>query len=1048
MFEEQFTKNLKQRFTPYFFYLGENYPKEFITFISKRKVHDGEEFTFQLEDRYSYMNYSVAIKKVRDRFYFNCDCRRFRMEQKCEHIPACFLHYAHLFFSRTDKDIESISKRILEHYKMKEERKTVKEEVNIDVKITFYERYYDKVAEVSIKVGTDRLYALNESKIKKLLNAYRYQNEKVTFGKQFTYNPEKHFFKKENKEFLEFLSMRMQKYYRSVLNFDEDEINLLFEKLEKIDFEIDGLGKFHGIQKTSPFHFNLTKKEDKFILNIPEAKEYELITKDGNYARINDKIYKIPHKYHTLLELLTESNLDKLIFNAEEFGIFNKGLLPVIKDDIKVDEAIKDVIISTKPTPKLYFDLMKPGIIGHIKFLYKDEEIDYFDPIKSNVLRDLAYENEVENDLLELGFTSKNKSFLLEDTELIGNFLEGNMQNLASKYEIFTTKKFENMRVIKKNNITSTFFIGQDNILSYHFDLGEINEKDLPSLLDSLKKRKKYYRLKNGNIIDLNDKKLEELSHFLEDMEIDGKTFDGEIPKYRALYLSSLKNEEFSIIRTNDLFEDFIQKFNNYKNVELNFTKNEKKILRDYQLTGVKWLYQIHKCDFGGILADEMGLGKSLQVMIFIKKLLEEDNTSKFLIVVPTSLMYNWDREFQKFNLGLNYQIIAGNKKEREKLINEDTNIYITSYGLLREDIDLYEDKNFKVCILDEAQNIKNPKTGITKCTKKIKSETRLALTGTPLENSMLELWSIFDFIMPGFLSSESKFNQKYKIKAFDEEENNLLTRLNHQISPFILRRKKKDVIKDLPDKIENNIYIDLTEKEKKLYMANVKDAKETMDKLIKEEGFQKAKFIILQLLTKLRQLCIDPRILYSNIKEKSSKIETLIKVVKEVIAHGHKVLIFSSFRTSLDIVAQEFNNENITSYRIDGSVQSKKRMELVEKFNHDNTNVFLIMLKSGGTGLNLTAADIVIHLDLWWNPQAESQATDRAHRIGQKNVVEVIKLVTKGTIEEKIFDLQKKKKMLSDKLIEGDDREKNLLSTLSEKELRNLLSYENKEEL
>ena len=238
-----------------------------------------------------------------------------------------------------------------------------------------------------------------------------------------------------------------------------------------------------------------------------------------------------------------------------------------------------------------------------------------------------------------------------------------------------------------------------------------------------------------------------------------------------------------------------------------------------------------------------------------------------------------------------------------------------------------------------------------------------------------------------------------------------------------------------------------MTEKEKKLYLASLKEAKEKMDKMILEEGFQKSKFVILQLLTKLRQLCIDPRIVYDNIQEKSSKLENLIKVIQEVTEHGHKVLLFTSFRSALDLVEREFRNEKITSYRIDGSVPSKQRMELVEKFNHDDTNVFLIMLKSGGTGLNLTSADIVIHLDLWWNPQAESQATDRAHRIGQKNVVEVIKLITKGTIEEKILELQNKKKILSDKLIEGEDRDQNLLSILSEKEIRNLLSYENNEE-
>jgi SNF2 family DNA or RNA helicase len=300
---------------------------------------------------------------------------------------------------------------------------------------------------------------------------------------------------------------------------------------------------------------------------------------------------------------------------------------------------------------------------------------------------------------------------------------------------------------------------------------------------------------------------------------------------------------------------------------------------------------------------------------------------------------------------------------------------------------------------------------------------------------------------MPGFLSNESKFLSRYKVTDINEESSNRLSLLNQLITPFILRRKKKDVIKDLPEKINNNIFIDLSEKEKKLYASVVKDARDEMDRLIDKDGYQKAKFMILVLLTRLRQLCIDPKLVFDDKTLPSSKIENLIKVIKEIIENGHKILLFTSFKSALEIVKKELNKEKITNYTIDGSVSPKKRMELVNKFNQDDTNVFLIMLKSGGTGLNLTSADVVIHLDLWWNPQAENQATDRAHRIGQKNTVEVIKLITKGTIEEKILELQDKKKILSDKLIEGEGRDQSILDQLSEKELRNLFAFENKED-
>ena len=379
-------------------------------------------------------------------------------------------------------------------------------------------------------------------------------------------------------------------------------------------------------------------------------------------------------------------------------------------------------------------------------------------------------------------------------------------------------------------------------------------------------------------------------------------------------------------------------------------------------------------------------------------------------------------------------------------LRNCNKNIMISTYGLVREDSEEYQNIHFKTIIIDEAQNIKNPVSNTTRALKTLNSDTKIALTGTPIENSIIELWSIFDFIMPGFLSSLTKFKSKYQFKEFDEEASKMLEALNKIISPFILRRKKKDVIKELPEKICNNIFIELNDKQKEIYVSELKKANELIDEAVKKDGFDKSRFMILRLLTRLRQIAIDPSIIFDNYNYGSSKIDTLLDVLEEVISNNNKVLVFTSFKTALNIVKNRLNERGISSYVIDGSVGSKERIDLVNKFNVDDTNVFLIMLKSGGTGLNLTSANVVIHLDLWWNPQAENQATDRVHRIGQKNVVEVIKLVTKGTIEEKILELQDKKKLLNDKLIDATDLDTNIISSLSEKEIKYLLQYENKE--
>ena len=582
--------------------------------------------------------------------------------------------------------------------------------------------------------------------------------------------------------------------------------------------------------------------------------------------------------------------------------------------------------------------------------------------------------------------------------------------------------------------------------MSYKFNVEGINQEDLNSLFSALKQKKRYYKLKNNNVVSLEDnEELEQLNNLITDLDL-SKTdiLEGDvvIPKYRAIYIDSLKNSKYKNIETNNLFDEFISNFKKYKNLSVSFDKDDEKILRDYQKDGVKWLNTIYKCDLGGILADEMGLGKSLQTITFIKQILKEKPLAKIIIVVPTALVYNWEKEFSKFAPQLKYVAVSDTVAKRQEIFaNKDKyNIFITSYGLIRNDKDEYEDMDFELCVVDEAQNIKNYQATMTKEIKKIKAKCKIALTGTPVENNVTELWSIFDFTMPGYLNSVVKFREKYNIKDVDEKGLEVLNNLSNQIKPFILRRKKSDVVKSLPKKIENKIYIDLPDKQKILYMKVLKDTKKEMDEMIRDGGFEKSRMKILQLLMKLRQVCIDPSVMYENYTGDRIKIDELLRVVKESIENNHKILIFSSFKRVLDNVKELFAKNDITYYMIDGSVKSKDRMYMVEKFNNDDTNCFLITLKSGGTGLNLTGADTVIHLDIWWNPQVENQATDRAHRIGQTKTVSVIKLVTKGTIEERIIELQDKKKILSENLIEGKSDSESL-SSLSEKDIKKLLS-------
>ena len=1029
---------------------GMNYEESYIDYINCTYFDNSKRFQFLVESESSYQKYMVQIEMVgQDIKKTLCTCLQFQQYHSCKHVAACLIIYSNKMFSLPKETITKKSVAFLEKLKKQFTQEHLKkEEVFLEPYLSFESSYYHDYLVLKVKIGQEKKYSLL-GKLSSFLNEIRL-NHPYSFGANFTFEPQRHYFSKESLELLNLLDM-MRKYYRVSGNsiYLDDTLFKQIIKLFPNKIHMENPERIVPLKKEFPLTTELSKTDDKYRVILKETELIKPLTEDYEYVYFKNCIYHLTKDQSFFLKESLHTNLEELLIPESEFTNLQKNVIRLVKDHISLDDSVSNLVIVNNPDVKFYIDINEEDILCTPKFIYQEEEISYFDK-SSTILRDIDYENEVVRILDKYAFQIGKDCLYLEDLTDICAFLEEGLDELASEYPVFTSEKVKNTKILKKSNISSTFSIGKDNILHYEFDLGNIPNEELDKVMASLKQKKKYYRLKNGDILSLEDQALQELNALTEELELsknDLNNAQGEIHKYRALYLDSIKNSKYKIIKTDSLFKEFIDQFKEFQNVEVNFTKEEQKILRDYQILGIKWLYMIHKCGFGGILADEMGLGKSLQTIYFMHKILKEDKTAKLLIVCPTSLVYNWESEFLKFAPEMSYHVFAEQKEKRhEELENYQGNVYITSYGLLREDLELYQEKSFKIFVIDEAQNIKNPTTGLTKAVKSIKADTKLALTGTPIENSIVELWSIFDFIMPGFLSNLMKFQKKYKVKDFDEETNQLLENLRMQIKPFILRRKKNEVIKDLPPKIENNIYIDLNEEQKKIYAAEVKYANDEMTKLVQSGGFTKNKMMILSLLTKLRQICISPEITLKDYQGGSSKMENLLKIIKEQVLNGHKILLFTSFKTALELVKKALDEENISNYTIAGDVSAQKRKMLVDAFNKDNTNVFLIMLKSGGTGLNLTSADVVIHLDLWWNPQAENQATDRTHRIGQTKTVEVIKLICKGTIEEKILDLQQKKKMLSDKMIEEGMNDSDYLKSLTEKDIRDLLAYENKE--
>ena len=1023
--------------------------KYFITHVSSDKININERVHYFIVDSDIGFGYNEVffLKKRNESVGARCDCQNFLRNKSCKHIVACMLKYPEMTLPEPVDPVD-ISKNILNSFL---ENKTknkleIKQELKLDVELDLS----NEVATFKLKVGLTKTYVLNTfNKFNDFVNAFN-NNQKYKFGVNFTYDPDKHYFGDSNLELIKFFNgyKRNNTYYYSPKNdlFELSDRDLMFllDKLQNSTFTVTNCGVINQIKKELPTNFNLDYKDNLYHLNIEKYEDYKIVDEYCKYVVYEKTLYIIPDIYSKILKSFFDNNISEIIFDRKNEKTFRDGLLKRVIGKVISTDNVKDIVISKKPKASLYFDFKREKIECEIKLDYNNNVINYCD-VNSKRVRDEEYEQNLIKEILFYNFEIKKDKIELKNLDDIGDFLNEGLINLSEKYNIYTSKKIDNINMIKISNIKSNFSIGKDGIMSYSFSTDNIKLEELDKVLSSLNSEKKYYKLKNGNIIDLkNNQELNELNDIFNDLNINGDTSLGvmNIPKYRAFYIDSLKSNKYSIIETDNGFDKFIDNFKKYKDTKIKLSKDLKEVLRDYQKEGVKWLYTIYKCDLGGILADEMGLGKSLQTIAFIKLILMEKKDAKIMIVCPTALVYNWKREFDKFAPDLKYVTVADNKEKRKQVIKEidKYNIFITSYGLVRNDNDEYENIDFELCIIDEAQNIKNYQSNMSREIKKIKARTKIALTGTPLENSVLELWSIFDFIMPGYLNSINKFRENYGVSDVDSKSLSKLTNLNYQISPFILRRKKKDVIKDLPDKIENNIYLELPDMQKTLYLKVLKESEEEINDLIEKEGFMKSRFKILQLLMKLRQICVDPNVLYSNYKGESVKFVKMLEIVKDYIEEGHKILIFSSFKRVVDKVKNMFDENGITSYMISGDVKSKNRMELVDKFNKDDTNCFLITLKSGGTGLNLTSADVVIHLDIWWNPQVENQATDRAHRIGQKNTVSVIKLITKGTIEERIIELQEKKKLLSDNLIEGKNNA-DTLSSLSEDDIKNLLA-------
>lgn len=747
-------------------------------------------------------------------------------------------------------------------------------------------------------------------------------------------------------------------------------------------------------------------------------------------------IYRCSREFKTGMQVFLEQLLgvpgehSEVLIHDHDIPLFYERVLKKIRRYCTVDAGEVDFEIY-KPKElaiRFYFDsgganevTMCPTLsYGDFSFHPMEDE-----KVPRTVCRDVPGEFRVSQLITRyFKFREDGAKHLIirDDEEEIYRLLTEGIPQFMEMGEVFLSDPFRQMEVLPSPKIALSVNMS-DGYVWLDLDSEEMSGAELNRILSEYSGKKKFVRLKNGQFMTLDDGGLLTVADLVQRFSVSKNEIQEKkikLPGYRALYLDSLLKENTGISTyRSHFFKALVRDMKSVEDSDFDVPDTLKKVLRLYQKRGFYWMKTLDHYGFGGILADDMGLGKTIQVLSLLLDEKQRGQTLPSLIVCPASLIYNWESEIRQFAPQLKTAALSGTAKEREEMLADwkEYDVLVTSYDLLKRDVMLYEPLEFRFQIIDEAQYIKNAATQSARVVKSIKAVRRFALTGTPIENRLAELWSIFDFLMPGFLFGYQKFKKEYEIPIMKGEETGAGRHLQMIIGPFVLRRLKKDVLKELPEKMETVVYSKLEGEQRKVYSAYASKLRQSLEGSGEKE-YATGKIQILSELTRLRQLCCDPRLCLDRYGGESAKLSTCLQLVQSAIEGGHKILLFSQFTTMLDLIGKALEKEGIQYYSLTGSDSKETRQLRVSEFQTNEIPIFLISLKAGGTGLNLTAADVVIHYDPWWNVAAQNQATDRTHRIGQQKQVTVFKLIAKDTIEENIMKLQQLKENLANQII------------------------------
>ncbi|MBB5173705.1 DEAD/DEAH box helicase [Texcoconibacillus texcoconensis] len=1019
----------------------------------------------------------VDFDKNNDIYSYECECKAFdQYPGACKHIVALLTHLkkkqentldvfprpSHL---QKERRTAQLIEAFQDLYETKKQTFHERQILNVEyiLHLTGTQSFNDDgFVELEMKVGPKRTYVVKN--IATFLESVK-EEKPLKFTKLFTYHPTDFAFTNEDQQIIELLydilRLEFEQSSYNIISSNDSKRHLtipsfflwsVLEKLENQNVTIQDHDHDRTFQQIStpssdqlPLAFSLSRSQNQEYFLFDWENVFDITYLGSNYGVLfhNGDFYDLKEEEKQVLSLMNQQFLrvgrSQVWLSKEEMEDFSSVVLPKLSSvgEVEIESDVRDLVTVLPLRAKLYVDKLADRLTAKLSFHYGENE---FYPLAESeiesdqfIVRDIEQEMYLLSFIEDIPFKYNGQDLYLDDIDEVIEFVLNKLPILSEQMDVYTTSNVKNL-VYEPIETPKVQIEANDevNLLDVTFHIDDFDEGEMSSILKQLQASKTYYQLNSGAFLNLQDPAFDKWRDVLGVVEKSASEVAKEtsLPMLQAFQLDDITDNKSSSFEKGRNFRKLIEQVRNPQEIEANVPDSMETVLRDYQRTGFQWLKTLSYYGFGGVLADDMGLGKTLQTIAFLASEKQEGRTGKSLIVCPSSLVYNWEKEIERFAPMLETVVISGHANTRRDALQalDSKDVIITSYPLLRRDIDWYLEEVFDTFILDEAQYVKNDWTKTAKSVQNIRTKRVFALSGTPIENSLDELYAIFDVVLPGLFPDKAMF------KSLSHEE------IAKRVRPFVLRRMKTEVLQELPDKLESVQYVELTDEQKQLYLGQLRLIQSEVKSAIETETFQENRMKILAGITRLRQICCHPNLFLDDYQGKSGKFERLLEYLQEAIQAGQKVVIFSQFTQMLSLIEEQCKQHEWEYHYLDGSTPSWKRVEMAERFNEGEKELFLVSLKAGGTGLNLIGGDTVILFDSWWNPAVEEQATDRVYRFGQKNVVQVLRLITTGTIEEKIHQLQENKRQLLEQVIQPGET---MLSSLGKEEIEELLQLD-----